>query len=88
MKLGINQLMLLQRAKKKGYVTLSDVAMVYAMPNPRNSYSARKQMEKQLLILQKMELRGLLQNVGNNRFVITEKGERMLEKITKGDEYV
>lgn len=86
MRTGINQIMLLKRAKMRGYVTPSDVAIVYNMPNPRDEQSAKRQRERKLIILQKLELHGLLKHIGNGRFILTEKGESFLhERVEGGD---
>ena len=80
MKLGINQLLLLERAyhKRQEGITPQDVAIVYNMPIPSNEHTFRMQRQKQAIILRKLVLYGLLREHGN-RFIITQKGIEILK---------
>jgi len=60
MRLGINYLMLLDKAKRKGFITEKDVRLVYNMPEPKSYYSYKKQVERIRLILRKLIYYGLL----------------------------
>ena len=77
--LGINQIILLERAfKKPDGIGLEDVKIVYYMPKPSNLYALRMQREQQILILKKLAMQGLLK-YDNGRFRITQKGVETLK---------
>ena len=84
MKLGINQLMLLHRCLKKGYVNSYDVKIVYNLSISRNYTSSNN---KAVVILQKLELRNLILKVPNSvpwKWELTDEGkEALIENLPK-----
>ena len=86
--LGINQLILLERAfKKPDGIGPKDVKIVYYMPEPSSLQTLRMQREQQILILKKLAMRGLLK-YDNGRFHITKKGvETLKENLQKLKRY-
>jgi len=57
--LGINQILLLKRALKKKTIGIYDAEVVFNLPSSRHS-SYKKSRDRALVILEKLELYGLL----------------------------
>ncbi|HEC93202.1 MAG TPA: hypothetical protein ENI51_09455 [Candidatus Atribacteria bacterium] len=83
MRLGINQILLLNRCKKKGRIDRSDVEVVYGKKTVRRGMLF---IDQATPILEKLELYGLIEKQETlNRvfYVLTMKGERILEENLK-----
>lgn len=83
MRLGINQIMLLRRCRNKGYINLGDVRSVYGRSRIRRSYQLNDPLTP---VLEKLEVYGLIEKKetrGRAFYVLTMKGERVLEENLK-----
>ena len=70
--LGVNQRLLLQRCTKQGFLTAHDASIYY--PSLHNG-------RKLLAVLERLELLGYLEAIHNNRFVLSDKGKKLIEGL-------
>lgn len=61
MKLGIRQLTLLDRCRRKGYITVRDVDVVYNFSRPSSFEEFRRLNRHKFEIIHKLELLGYLE---------------------------
>jgi len=85
MKLGINQILLLHRCLKRGFITLYDVEIIYNLPQSRGAHY--RSNARGLAILEKLELQNLISKVPDKlpfTWVLTNEGkEILLENLPK-----
>jgi len=60
-RLGINQIMVLNRCISKGLITISGVELIYGFSNAKRYYSTS--VKKAILVLEKLQLYGLVSKV-------------------------
>jgi len=89
MNIGINQLFLLEIARKKGWISVSDVIHVYGFATSTRS------VQKGEVILAKLEFKGLIQRTEGtvilgrtpvNKFILTEQGMEALDNYNNKGE--
>lgn len=96
MNLGINQIILLKRCKDKGWINISDVYIVYSFPEnprPRNNSRINELKRKAKIILEKLEIPGLLEKYKDPyydhpqnpvyKWKLTNQGEIFLDEYFK-----
>jgi len=75
-----NQLELLARCRRQGYITPKDVNMVYPFWEPQNYRQFRKLNKIKLRILRGLELKGYIIQVSKFKWKLRRNGQKVLEE--------
>lgn len=81
MRLGSRQLTLLDRCRRKGYITTGDVDVVYNFPNPSSFEAFRNLNRHKVEILRKLEVGGYLVQVAPSKWKLTRNGLDVLKEV-------
>ena len=85
--MNLKKLLLLDRCRRKGFLTIRDIDIVYNFPTPDNYNDYHKQNLHKYEILKGLELQGYLKKVGEMRWELTEKGFIELQRNSNEGEY-
>jgi len=75
-----NQLALLDRCRRQGYITPADVSKVYPFWEPRNYRQFRRLNKIKLHILKNLESRGYIIQVGKFKWKLRRNGQKVLKE--------